>query len=36
MNKILKHTFPVVLTVVAVIAALLVLRHLWSYYMDEP
>jgi len=35
-NKILKHALPVVLTAVAVIAALLVLRHLWSYYMDEP
>ena len=36
MNKILKQTFPVVLTVVAVVAAVLVLRHLWAYYMDEP
>lgn len=36
MNKILKQTFPVVLTVVAVLAAVLVLRHLWAYYMDEP
>ncbi|WP_282296671.1 HlyD family secretion protein [Stenotrophomonas sp. PS02289] len=36
MNKILKHTVPVVVTVAAVIAALLVLRTLWSYYMDEP
>ncbi|WP_390889835.1 biotin/lipoyl-binding protein, partial [Leclercia adecarboxylata] len=32
----LKQTFPVVLTVVAVVAAVLVLRHLWAYYMDEP
>lgn len=36
MNKILKHTVPVVVTVAAVIAALLVLRTLWTYYMDEP
>ncbi|WNH54020.1 HlyD family secretion protein [Stenotrophomonas oahuensis] len=36
MNKILKHAVPVVVTVAAVIAALLVLRTLWTYYMDEP
>ena len=36
MNKILKHTVPVVVTVAAVVAALLVLRTLWTYYMDEP
>ena len=36
MNKIVKKTLPVLLTSAAVIIALLVLRHLWSYYMDEP
>ena len=36
MNKILKQTFPVLLTIVAVLVAVLVLRHLWAYYMDEP
>ncbi len=36
MNRILKHTVPIVVTVAAVIAALLVLRTLWTYYMDEP
>ena len=29
-------TVPVLLTSAAVIAALLVLRQLWVYYMDEP
>ena len=36
MNKILKQIFPVMLTLASVILALLVLRHLWSYYMDSP
>ena len=36
MNKILKQIFPVMLTIVAVVIALVVLRHLWSYYMDAP
>lgn len=36
MNKILKQIFPVMLTLASVILALLVLRHLWSYYMDAP
>lgn len=36
MNKILKQLFPVMLTLASVILALLVLRHLWSYYMDAP
>lgn len=36
MNKILKQIFPVLLTLASVIVALLVLRHLWSYYMDAP
>lgn len=36
MNKIVKKALPPVLTVMAVIVALLVLRQLWVYYMDEP
>ncbi len=36
MNKIVKKTLPVLLTSAAVIIALLVLRQLWVYYMDEP
>ncbi len=36
MNKIVKKTLPVLLTCAAVIVALLVLRQLWVYYMDEP
>ena len=36
MNKILKQIFPVMLTMAAVLIALVVLRHLWSYYMDAP
>ena len=36
MNKIVKKTLPVLLTSAAVIVALLVLRQLWVYYMDEP
>lgn len=36
MNKIVKKALPPVLTVLAVIVALLVLRQLWVYYMDEP
>ena len=36
MNKIPKQLFPVMLTLTSVILALLVLRHLWSYYMDAP
>jgi len=35
-NKIVKKTLPVLLTSAAVIVALLVLRQLWVYYMDEP
>jgi len=35
-NKIVKKALPPVLTVLAVIVALLVLRQLWVYYMDEP
>jgi multidrug resistance efflux pump len=35
-NKIVKKTLPVLLTSAAVIIALLVLRQLWVYYMDEP
>ncbi|GAB3044857.1 efflux RND transporter periplasmic adaptor subunit [Stenotrophomonas tumulicola] len=36
MNKLVKKALPPVLTVLAVIVALLVLRQLWVYYMDEP
>ncbi len=36
MNKIVKKTLPILLTSAAVIVALLVLRQLWVYYMDEP
>ena len=36
MNKIVKKALPVLLTSAAVIVALLVLRQLWVYYMDEP
>lgn len=36
MNPGLKKALPVAVTAVAVIAALLMLRHLWHYYMDEP
>lgn len=36
MNKILKQLLPVVLTLASVILALMVLRQLWSYYMDAP
>ena len=36
MNKIVKKNLPVLLTSAAVIVALLVLRQLWVYYMDEP
>jgi len=35
-NKIVKKTLPILLTSAAVIVALLVLRQLWVYYMDEP
>jgi multidrug resistance efflux pump len=35
-NKIVKKSLPVLLTGAAVIVALLVLRQLWVYYMDEP
>nr|WP_220466827.1 efflux RND transporter periplasmic adaptor subunit [Stenotrophomonas tumulicola] len=35
-NKLVKKALPPVLTVLAVIVALLVLRQLWVYYMDEP
>lgn len=36
MNQILRRSFSVGLTLLAVIAALLVLRHLWQYYMYDP
>lgn len=36
MNKLVKKALPPALTVLAVIVALLVLRQLWVYYMDEP
>lgn len=36
MNKIVKKALPPVLTLVAVVAALLVLRQVWVHYMDEP
>ena len=36
MKKIVNKALPPVLTVLAVIVALLVLRQLWVYYMDEP
>jgi len=35
-KKIVNKALPPVLTVLAVIVALLVLRQLWVYYMDEP
>lgn len=35
-GHLLQRALPVALTTVAVIAALLVLRHLWHYYRDEP
>ncbi|KAF1013183.1 MAG: p-hydroxybenzoic acid efflux pump subunit AaeA [Stenotrophomonas maltophilia] len=36
MNKIIKKSLPVLLTVLALVVAVLVLRQLWVYYMDEP
>ncbi|WP_198551435.1 MULTISPECIES: efflux RND transporter periplasmic adaptor subunit [unclassified Stenotrophomonas] len=36
MKKIINKAVPPVLTVLAVIVALLVLRQLWVHYMDEP
>ena len=36
MNKIAKKILPPVLTLVAVVVALLVLRQVWVHYMDEP
>ena len=36
MKKIVNKALPPVLTVLTVIVALLVLRQLWVYYMDEP
>jgi RND family efflux transporter MFP subunit len=36
MNAIARKSLSVVLTLLAVIAALLVLRHMWRYYMDDP
>lgn len=36
MKKIVNKALPPVLTVLAVIVALLVLRQLWVHYMDEP
>lgn len=36
MNKLTKSVVPALLTLVMVVCALLVLRHLWHYYMDEP
>jgi len=35
-NKIVNKALPPVLTVLAVIVALLVLRQLWVHYMEEP
>jgi multidrug resistance efflux pump len=31
-----KHAVPALLTLTLVVIALLVLKHLWHYYMDEP
>ena len=36
MNRLARHALPITLTTLAVIAAALVLSHLWHYYMDEP
>jgi multidrug resistance efflux pump len=35
-KKILKSLGPIVLTLVAVVIAAIVLKHLWHYYRDEP
>jgi len=35
-NKTLKHLLPPLLTLLAVVIAVLVLRPLWVHYMDEP
>lgn len=35
-NSLRKKLVPVALTVVVALAALLVLRHLWNYYMNDP
>jgi RND family efflux transporter MFP subunit len=35
-KKLTKSVVPALLTLVMVVCALLVLRHLWHYYMDEP
>lgn len=36
MKKLLKIAGPALLTLVMVVIALFVLRHLWRYYMDDP
>lgn len=36
MKKLLKILGPIVLTLVAVVIAAVVLKHLWHYYRDEP
>lgn len=36
MNKIVKKALPPLLTLLAVVVALGVLRQLWTHYMDEP
>ncbi|MEE7566918.1 biotin/lipoyl-binding protein, partial [Xanthomonas sp. Kuri4-3] len=36
MKKLTKIAGPALLTVAMVVIALLVLQHLWRYYMDEP
>ncbi len=36
MKKLTKIAAPALLTVAMVVIALLVLQHLWHYYMDEP
>lgn len=36
MNAAVRKALPLVATLVLVVAALLVLRHLWQYYMRDP
>jgi multidrug resistance efflux pump len=36
MKKLMKAAAPALLTLVLVVIALFVLKHLWHYYMDEP
>lgn len=36
MNKLTKFAGPALLTLIMVVAALFVLKHLWHYYMDDP